>query len=183
MCAVFCKSLGNCFQLCLEGVQKSLWEKTCCPFPSTMYAELRTQTEAIWFECHRNVCQHTTSYLNHHHLQGRLSIWLCFDWRRRLGKLRHVLRRNHSDETRETARPRTEPSSPEPPFQEPKDFTSSCLYVYSQNPVSRTRQACQYKLQSSLHTGCLLAASPQHTPSQWSVTTDSNRPMSADRFE
>lgn len=115
VCAVFCKSLGNCFQLCLEGVQKSLWEKTCCPFPSTMYAELRTQTEAIWFECHRNVCQHTTSYLNHHHLQGRLSIWLCFDWRRRLGKLRHVLRRNHSDETRETARPRTEPSSPEPP--------------------------------------------------------------------
>lgn len=28
---------------------------------------------------------------------------------------RHVLRRNHSDETRETVRPRTEPSSPEPP--------------------------------------------------------------------
>lgn len=30
---------------------------------------------------------------------------------------------------------------------------------------------------------CLLAASPQHAPSQRSVTTDSNRPMSADRFE
>lgn len=67
---------------------------TCCPFPSKIYAELRTQTEAIWFACHRDAFQHTTSYLDHCHQRGRLSIWLWFDCKSRPGETeaRHVLK-------------------------------------------------------------------------------------------
>lgn len=108
--------------------------KICCPFPSDVYAELRTR-RPTGLNATGMIASTLPVILIITPSEGGCQDGCDLTVRAGQGKLRQG-RSEISDETGGTARPGTEPSSPEnlpSPVLEPKDFTSSCLYMNSQN--------------------------------------------------
>lgn len=142
---------------------------TCCPFPPKMYAELRTDRGPGSLNAIAPA-KHTTTYPDHQSSEGGCQ-YSC-ECRPGETEARHVFK-SISNMTAGTGKPRTHPRSREPPHSSSgaKRFYILLFIQVQSKSVSRTCQACQYKLQSTLYTEYLLATSPKHAPSQWSHNT------------